>query len=60
MCGKRTQTTLLKMMSHQLDGVNCPSPVISYPVGHCIQLLFTRIQNDDRLVPTATSAALAR
>ncbi len=54
MCGNRTHTTGLKIMAFQSVAVNTPSAPWLNPTGACIQLLFTMIQNDDRLVPTAT------
>jgi hypothetical protein len=54
-CGKRTQTTGLKMIAAQSSGANCPF-TIAYPTGTCIQLLLTMIQKAENVVPSATIA----
>jgi hypothetical protein len=55
MCGKRTHTTGLNRILTQSSGAKAPFS-ITYPVGTCIQLLLTMIQNAERVVPNATMA----
>src|SRR5262249_59152458 len=55
MCGKRTQTTGLKRIAAQSSGAYCPF-TLAYPTGTCIQLLLTRIQKAENVVPSATIA----
>ena len=40
--------------SQPAAGTNCPSALMAYPVGVCIQLLTLRIQNAEIMVPIAT------
>ncbi len=55
MCGKRTHTTGLNRILAQSYGAKA-SFSITYPVGTCIQLLLTMIQNAESVVPNATMA----
>ena len=56
----RTITTELRITLRQSVGTKVPASVVEKPVGTCIQVLFTRIQNEDRLVPRVTRSALPR
>ena len=42
------------MAAQPAAGTNCPSALMAYPVGVCIQLFTLRIQNAEMKVPTAT------
>src|SRR5471030_629597 len=48
MCGKRTNTARLSTIAPQPVGIKFPLASSTYPVGDCIQLLLTMIQNAER------------
>ena len=54
--GNRTRTAGLRMMAAQSVGTKMPLASKAYPVGDCIQLLLTMIQNAESVVPSATIA----
>src|SRR5258705_13863643 len=55
MCGNRDHTTELKRILVQSFGAKTPFSR-TQPVGTCIQLLLTMIQNAENVVPSATIA----
>ena len=59
-CTKRYGNDGLKIIANQSSGINCPTSLIEYPAGVCIQLFTDSIQKAERKVPNATTQVEAK